>query len=268
MPRVATQTGDPLQLLQLMWAPATKVGRTGMTVRALTEASIDLADAEGLEALTMRAVAQQVGIGAMTLYGYVPGKAELVELMLDQLAGITYDGHDLPAAREGWREGLRHVADRNYAHTLDHAWVAGIAPARPVLGPGNCLKYEAELAPLDGIGLSDHEMEHALTTVLGMTTAAVRWQLGLQRVRTDSHLSDEQWWALSQPVLGAAMEGMDLPISSRVGQATASAGNPHASLQAGLDLFLDGLSQRLQMVTDDDASAAHRTLGANHNHAT
>jgi len=245
VPRTATRTGDPLQLLQLMWAPATKVGRTGTTVRALTQAGIDLADDSGLEALTMRAVAERAGIGAMTLYGYVPGKAELVELMLDQLAATTYDGHDLPAAQIGWREGLRHIAERNYAHTVQHAWAANIPPARPILGPGNCLKYEAELAPLDGIGLSDHEMEHSLTTVLGMTAAAARWQLGLQRVRADSHLSDEQWWALSQPVLGAAMDGMDLPISSRVGQTTASAGNPYASLQAGLALFLDGLDRRL-----------------------
>lgn len=245
MPRTATRTGDPLQLLQLMWAPATKVGRTGTTVGALTQAAIELADDSGLEALTMRAVAERAGIGAMTLYGYVPGKAELVELMLDQLAATTYDGHDLPAARTGWREGLRHVAERNYVHTVQHAWAANIAPARPILGPGNCLKYEAELTPLDGIGLSDRDMEQALATVLGMTSAAARWQLGLQRVRADSHLSDEQWWALSQPILGSAIEGMDLPISRRVGQTTASAGDPHASLKAGLMLFLDGLAGRL-----------------------
>ncbi len=251
-----------------MWAPTTKVGRTGTTVRSLTQAAIDLADAKGLEALTMRAVTQQVGIGAMTLYGYVPGKAELVELMLDQLAATTYNAHDLPAARNGWREGLRHIAERNYAQTLDHAWAANIAPARPILGPGNCLKYEAELAPLDGIDLSDHKMEHILTTVLGMTTAAARWQVGLQSVRTDSHLSDEQWWALSQPVLGTAMEGMDLPISSRVGQTTASAGDPYASLQAGLDLFLDGLSQRLKATSTENNSPALGTPIARTDHAS
>jgi len=239
-----------------MWAPNTKVGRTGTTVSSVTQVAIDLADANGLEALTMRAVAQQVGIGAMTLYGYVPGKAELVELMLDQLAATTYDGHDLPTAKSGWREGLRHVAERNYAHTLHHAWAVNIAPARPILGPGNCLKYESELAPLDGIGLSDHDIEHVLTTVLGITSAAARWQVGLERVRTDSQLTDEQWWALSQPVLGTAMKGMDLPISSRVGQTTASAGNPYASLQAGLDLFLDGLSQRLKVTTTTRAGTA------------
>ena len=257
MSRSTTRTGDPIQLLQLMWTPATKVGRSGTTVRSLTQVAIDLANADGLEALTMRGVAQHVGIGAMTLYGYVPGKAELIELMLDKVAATTYEGNDLPAAKQSWREGLRHIAECNYANAVQHGWAANIAPARPILGPGNCLKYEAELAPLDGIGLSDHEMEHVLTTVLGMTSAAARWQVGLQSVRTNSNLSDEQWWALSQPVLGSAMQGMDLPISSRVGQTTASAGDPYASLQAGLDLFLDGLSHRLK--STPTAGAANHT---------
>lgn len=249
MPRTAPPTADPIQLLQLMWAPSTKVGRTGTTVRSVIQTAIDFADANGLEALTMRAVAQEVGIGAMTLYGYVPGKAELLELMLDQLAATTYDGHDQPTAKNGWRKGLRHVAERNYAHTVQHAWSASVPPARPILGPGNCLKYEAELGPLNDIGLSDHDMEHVLTTLLGMASAAARWQIGLDRVRTDSQLSDAQWWALSQPVLGAAMEDMTLPISSRVGQTTASAGNPYDSLQVGIDLFLLGLSTQLQTTT-------------------
>lgn len=62
--------------------------------------------------------------------------------------------------------------------------------------------------------------------------------------------------ALSHPVLGTAMEGMDLPVSSRVGQSTASAGNPWASLQAGLELLLDGLTQRI------DGSATFNTATA------
>lgn len=60
------------------------------------------------------------------------------------------------------------------------------------------------------------------------------------------------------------MEGMDLPISSRVGHSTASAGNRHASLQAGLGFFLDGLSRRLQSVTNDDVSTNSEALNASH----
>ena len=51
----------------------------------MVEAAIALADANGLEAVTMRAVAERLGVSPMTLYTYVPGKAELLDLMLDAL---------------------------------------------------------------------------------------------------------------------------------------------------------------------------------------
>ncbi len=243
MPRSPKRTADQLSLLQLMWAPSTKVGRSGLTVVALTEAAVELADERGLEALTMRAVAERVGIGAMTLYGYVPGKSELLELMLDSIAATTYAPGDRPGDQPDWQAAVRHSAERNYAHALAHGWSVEVPPGRPILGPGICQKYEWELAPLDGIGLPDETMDHVVTTVVSMATGAARWQLGLDRVRADSQLSDESWWALSQPVLASAMDGRDLPISSRVGTTIASAGDPHASLLAGIDLLITGLSR-------------------------
>lgn len=227
-----------------MWAPSTKVGRTGATAATVTEAAIALADEHGLEALTMRAVAERVGVGAMTLYGYVPGKSELLELMLDAVAGTTYEVGDRPGDQDGWQAALRHIAERNYSHALMHGWSVELPPGRPILGPGVCLKYESELTPLDGIGLSDEAMDHVVTTVVNMATGAARWQLGLDRVRAASQLPDDRWWALSQPVLASAMEGLELPISTRVGTTIASAGDPHASLVAGVELLIAGLGSR------------------------
>jgi len=232
-------------LLEVLWAPSTRVGRSGATVGAIIEAAIDLADGAGLEALTMRSVAERVGVGAMTLYGYVPGKAELLELMLDRVAGATYEGRPLPVDEPDWRAALRYVGLRNFAHALDHRWMVEVPSARPILGPGVCRKYEVELAPLDGIGLSDREMDHVLTTVLALAGSAARWQVGLDRVRAESRLTDAQWWRLSEPFLAEAMEGVELPISRRVGESVASAGDPRESLEVGLELLLDGLERRL-----------------------
>lgn len=245
MSRKRKGTADQLSLLKLMWAPSTKVGRSGTTVSALTQAAISLADERGLEALTMRAVAERIGIGTMTLYGYVPGKTELLELMLDAVAGTTYSHHELPGGQGSWEAGLRHIAERNYAHSLTHGWSTEVPPGRPILGPGVSQKYESELEPLDGIGLEDETMDHILTTVVNMAVGAARWQLGLDRVRANSQMSDEAWWALSQPVLAMAMENLELPISSRVGTTVASAGDPHASLRAGIELLISGLSRTL-----------------------
>jgi AcrR family transcriptional regulator len=245
MPREANRSGDRLKLLDLMWAPSTRVGRSGTTVAAITDAAIELADRTGLDALTMRAVADRVGVGVMTLYGYLPGKPELVEVMLDRIAAATYGGRPLPAEQPHWRAGLRYVALRNYEHALDHGWSVEVPSARPILGPGVCRKYEAELAPLDGIGLSDRDMDHVLTTVLNLAGSAARWQVGLDRVRAESRLTDEQWWRLSEPVLSTAMAGAELPISGRVGGSVASAGDPRGSLETGLDILLDGLERRV-----------------------
>lgn len=228
-----------------MWGPSTRIGRSGATAGAIVEAATALADTAGLEALTMRSVAERVGVGAMTLYGYLPGKAELLELMLDRVAGATYEGWPLPIDEPDWQAALCYVGRRNFEHALSHPWMVEVPSARPILGPGVCRKYEMELAPLDGIGLSDRDMDHVLTTVLSLAGSAARWQVGLDRVRTDSRLTDEQWWRLSEPFLTQAMDGMELPIARRVGQSVASAGDPRESLEQGLQIMVDGLDRRL-----------------------
>lgn len=86
MPSDRTSAGDPARTFALLWgsAPVRRRGperglRTGMVVDAATA----VADREGLAAVSMRRVAQELGVSAMTLYTYLPGKAELVDLMLD-----------------------------------------------------------------------------------------------------------------------------------------------------------------------------------------
>lgn len=245
MPRTAKGSGEPLKLLQLLWSPDTKVGRSGTTVAGVVQAAIELADGDGLDALTMRAVAQRVGVGAMTLYGYVPGKPELIELMLDTVVAETYAGHHLPGDLLDWRSALRHVALRNYDHAMSHPWTAEAPPSRPILGPGHLLKYENELAPLDGIGLQDLEMDQALTHVLALVQYASRWQLSMQRVRTETSLSDEQWWRAVAPNLGALLGDTELRVSSRVGESLANAGDPDGFWRRGLETVIAGIDPRI-----------------------
>ncbi|MGI8415744.1 MAG: TetR/AcrR family transcriptional regulator [Nakamurella sp.] len=241
MPRDSSRAGHPADLLTLLWSPQQAVGRTGVTLAAITAAAAALADAEGLSAVTMRRVAQSVDVGAMTLYTYVPGRPELLELMLDSMAAATYEGRRLPAECGDWRSGVDYLAQRNWEHALLHPWAVEIPPARPILGPGVTMKYECELAPLDGIGLSDHQMGQLLTSVLAMVTQAARWQSGLDRIRADSTLTDGEWWRLSEPALSRAVRRTDVPISSRVGESMASAGDPLAALRFGLTAILDGV---------------------------
>lgn len=246
MPSNAPRPSDPTRLVSLLWEPSDRPGRTGLTKQAVVEHAIAIADAEGLGALTMRRVAERVGVGAMTLYTHVPGKPELVELMLDAVAGEVYADGALPGERDDWRMGARLVAERNWQHHLRHPWTVEVLPGRPVLGPGVTAKYEAELAPFDDIGLPDLEMDQLLCGILALVEATARQQVGLDRVRAGN--GDLDWWTTVSPVLTRAMAGRRFPLAERVGAATGEAveaGDPLATLRISLDLLLDGVSLRL-----------------------
>lgn len=212
----------------------------------ITAAAIELADIDGLEAVTMRQVAQRLGVGTMSLYGHLPGKPELVELMSDRAAGLVYAGGGLPADQGDWRAGIRHIAERNWEHQLRHRWTAEVIPGRPVLGPGMTAKYDAELAPLDGIGLSDIQMDLMLGHLLGLVKSIGRWQIGLDRVRAESGLGDASWWEQIGPLLGQAMAGHQFPLADRVGSAAGehyqAAGAPLEQLHFGVDRLIDGIA--------------------------
>src|SRR5437588_11584179 len=98
--------GDPERSMALLWGVA-ESGRRGPkprhSVEDVVRAAIALADAEGLAALSMRRVAETLQLSPMSLYTYVPSKAELMDLMLDRVAG-EMDG---PEPRAGhWRAQL------------------------------------------------------------------------------------------------------------------------------------------------------------------
>ncbi|WP_409484946.1 TetR/AcrR family transcriptional regulator [Arsenicicoccus dermatophilus] len=236
---------DPLRLLQLLWSPATKMGRSGMTLDAVVERAVMLADADGIGALTMRRLADEVGVGAMTLYGYVPGKPELVELMIDRVAATTYAGREKPVELPDWRAAVRHIATCNYDHAVAHGWLGDVSPARPILGPGQLAKYEDELAPLDGIGLDDLAMDQALTHLLATTQYAARWHVAMDRARAESRLSDAQWWQTVGPRLSERLGDNDLPISSRVGQTLANAGDPPGFCSRAVETIISDLEERV-----------------------
>ncbi|GII78931.1 TetR family transcriptional regulator [Sphaerisporangium rufum] len=239
--------GDPARTLELLWRtpgarPAGRGPRQGLTVEEVVAAAIAVADAEGLAALTMRRVAQRLGVGAMSLYTYVPGKAELLDLMLDTVFGQV----PRPALSAlPWRERVRAVADANMAMYRQHPWMLSVATGRPPLGPGLIAKYDHELSALDGLGLHDVEMDDALTYLLGFVQASARLAADARAATGQGALSDEQWWAIAGPLLARVYDAERHPIATRVGAAAGAAHNaavdPGHAYRFGLERVLDGL---------------------------
>ena len=101
--------------------PAPGERKPAHTRERIAAAALRIADAEGLEAVTMRRVAAELGAGTMTLYHYVRNKDELAALMDDAIMREVLVPEDELA--EGWREGIAQIARRSYAAFRAHPWV-------------------------------------------------------------------------------------------------------------------------------------------------
>jgi len=244
-----SSAGDPARTLALLWRETREPGsgqrgpRPAQSVDKIVDAAITLADAEGLGVVTMRRVAEALDVAPMSLYTYVPGKAELIDLMLDTVYARMPRREP---AGSGWRERLTAVADDNRALFERHPWLAAVSTSRPTLGPGAIAKYDYELRALDGVGLDDVEMDAALTFLLGFVQTCARAAADVRTAHQESALNDEQWWAANQPLLAKMFDADRFPLASRVGAAAGaahgSAYDPDHAYAFGLRRVLDGLA--------------------------
>ncbi|MEV6976414.1 TetR/AcrR family transcriptional regulator C-terminal domain-containing protein [Kitasatospora sp. NPDC093806] len=126
---------------ELIWLRPERTGRGPRPAHSrasIAAAAIVIADAEGLDAASMRRVAAALGAGTMSLYNYVPKKEHLLDLMLDAVAG-EYDYAPL-APTGDCRADLRRLAHTQLAAMRRHPWVPALVIARPGIGP-NALRY-------------------------------------------------------------------------------------------------------------------------------
>jgi AcrR family transcriptional regulator len=240
-----TGRGDPARTLALLWRakePPSRGPKPSLSVDRIVAAAIDLADAEGLGALSMRKVAEGLGVGTMSLYTYVPAKAELVDLMLDTVLGET-DRPEPPTG--GWRARLGRIAAENWALYLRHPWILQMATSRPPLGPNVTAKYDYELRAVDGIGLTDVEMDSVLSLVLGHVEGAARRAVEADQVVRSTGQTDEQWWSVNAPLLEKVFDGSRFEVAARVGAAAGeeygAASDPRHAYEFGLERVLDGI---------------------------
>jgi hypothetical protein len=95
--------GDPTRTIELLWNIRDRGSRGpkhSLTVDGIVAAAIEVADAEGLPGHSMRRVTERLGVGTMSLYRYVPGKAGLLNVMIDRMSGETERPDDIPGGIE------------------------------------------------------------------------------------------------------------------------------------------------------------------------
>lgn len=235
-----TGAGDPVKVVPLLWGTGVTTGRRGLTLERVLEAATALAQDIGIEQLSMRKLAERLGVGTMSLYAHVPGKAELIDLMVDHaFAEVDYEPGSLDPA--DWRTALETVAGRNWRLYERHPWLLAVDTTRPPLGPGTIGKYDAELGALAGTGLDDVEVDQILSLVLEHVRSTARQTLDAASARA----SDGEWWAAAGPVLAGLMDPARYPLASRVGEAAGreydAPVDPRRAYGFGLRTILDGV---------------------------
>jgi AcrR family transcriptional regulator len=196
--------GDPERTLALLWRDRA-AGRTDgrpargrrpkLTVDQIVRAALAVADREGLTAMSMVRVAEEAGAGTMSLYTYVPGKAELIDLMVDAVLAerdLPGPGDPLP---EGWLEQIELYAERTRTAYRRHPWLRQISTVRPPLGPGLMAQQEYLLSALSGIGLSPRQITAAAGTIVTFVHAAAAAEAEYEQAERTTGESADAWWA-------------------------------------------------------------------------
>ncbi|MET9291111.1 TetR/AcrR family transcriptional regulator [Streptomyces sp. NPDC003077] len=239
--------GDVSRSLELLWGTGDRPSRgpkPGLTLHRIVTAAVAVADTEGIGALSMRRVAAELGVGTMSLYRYVPGKAELLDLMLDEVVGIDYGPRPDPGAA-GWRAVLETTARGIWRLHQLHPWLLQVDQARPLLGPNALDSLEFTLGGLAGTGLTDQEKVHVLVALDGFVTGTARTQLNSARAEQRTGISDEDFWKAQEPILSEVMASGRYPRMAALSE-DAFAGSSEEVFELGLRSLLDGFARFIE----------------------
>jgi AcrR family transcriptional regulator len=215
-----------------------------LTVEVIVDAAIAIADAEGVDAVSMRRIAGQLGAGTMSLYRYVATKDDLLDLMADQISGDC-GPLDPPEPGADWRDGLRADAVRTRQVLLAHPWAGPLLAGRPMLGRQSLRRQEYLLRLVDGRGLGIDEMAAAVGVVTGYVRGVLLRELAEREVARRTGLGEDEWRAYVGPYVRELMADGDFPLIERYMVEGEDHPDPDAAFLSGLESVLDGVAARL-----------------------
>jgi AcrR family transcriptional regulator len=214
-----------------------RIGPSGPLTRArIVTAAIELADHDGLDAVSMRRVAEHLQTGAASLYRHVSNRDELVTAMVEQITAA----YDYPDTSDlGWRECMHALAHQDWSAFLAHPWMlTANATVTPPFGPASLAAMEWALTALTQPGLPPHEAARAVMTINNYVQGTARVVLGDRQEDVDDDPGRAWQHRLHEvdlhrfPLLQALVSG-SLPDGDR---------NWFAD---GLDVILDGVQARM-----------------------
>lgn len=201
--------------------------------RAL-EAALKLADSSGLEALTMRRLAEELGVEAMSLYHHVPNK----DAILDGMVDLVFSEIELPSSTVEWRTAMRRRAASVRVVLLRHPWALRLMESRSTPGPATLAHHDAVVGCLRAGGLSIPLTAHAYALLDSYIYGFIHTELNLP-FQTTEQTHEVARGIFEQMPAGAYPHLVELTME-HVLKPGYSFGNEFGF---GLELILDGLQR-------------------------
>jgi len=231
------------QRSQLLWedrSPSTRGPKAAFSPEEVVVAAMDIADAEGLGAVTMQAVSARLGFTTMAIYRYFPSKDALIDAIVDAGLGLP----PRPAEPRGhWRADVTRWAHAKRAMLCARPWLAELPFVAAPHGPNWLAWLEALAEPLSQTGLQPIDVGQMISVIDGYTRGASDTSISLARARARG-ISEQEWAAAVGADLGRAVGDPRFPTFATI-ITTPSDGRARTmeeSFDFGLQRVLDGIA--------------------------
>jgi AcrR family transcriptional regulator len=222
-------------------SPRQRRQRTSLSRETIIAATIQVADAEGLEAASMRRLAADLGVGTMSLYSFVPDRDALLAAVLDRVLVFP----ELPqGANTPWRANLEWVARHVREVCRRHAWVPNLLGASPwFLVPSLLAPAELVLASLASVGVDERTATAVFRVLTDYVVGACQRDAAEARDSARREPSDDDDPALARYVRQIAADGRYPRVSSVLSQIVDGRDlHVDRTFEFGLRCLLDGVA--------------------------
>ncbi|MGV9635110.1 GntR family transcriptional regulator [Nocardia rhamnosiphila] len=202
----------------------------GLERERIVRAAMQIADSGGLAALSLRAVAAELGVATMTLRRHLDADAELTQLLAD----AAFAEIDYPEPAPGWRAHLRVAAQLQWGVYQRHPWVPPLVSiTRPATLPAMIAYGLWTLRAFDGLELDSSTRLHVYATVVNYVRGTAMNIESEARAEMDTGMTSKQW--------GAARLAVDRPLITQLTEPTTEV-DLESLFAFGLERLLDGLT--------------------------
>lgn len=203
-----------------------------------------IADAEGLDGLSMRKLAAELGAGTMSLYRYVRGKDELLALMVDS---VVEPQTDAEASAEGWERVLRDCARGSRSAVLAHPWFPVASARVHPPGPNMLRAMETVMAAVAQPGLRTDELFQIVSTVMTFAIGYAQNELAERAAGFGSGPVEDRTSEAERAYIMRIVDSGEFPYLGRV---ITEAETPHQSaddqFESMLDWVIEGIGARIR----------------------